>query len=473
MLRLLCLFSIFIFMDIYAREKSNFLIIMADDCTYNDLPVYGGKNAKTPNIDLLAKNGLTFNQSYVATAMCQPARSELYTGLYPFSNGSSWNHSASIPGTRSMPQILGKLGYRVGIAGKVHVKPHSVYPFQYVKGFEKSCVKKETVDHDTKGILEFMKADKPFCQVVCLVEPHVPWTMGDNSKYPVDKIKLPPNIADTPVTRQCFSNYLAEITYMDSQVGDILKALEESGKKDNTIVIFTSEQGSQFPGSKWTNWNTGLHTAFIISQPGKIPQNERTDALIQYADVLPTLVDIAGGSATETFDGTSFKEVLFNNKKTHRTYVYGSHNNVPEGSPYPIRSISNGKYRYIVNLKPDVKYYEKHLMVMEGNTKGRLASMYWRTWVKGAETDPQIKTLHDRYVNRPAEELYHTLNDAYEMNNLAKNIEYAPIKKELKMELEKWMTEIGDPGAVQDTVEAKNAASRGKHIYIPKTKESK
>ena len=59
------------------------------------------------------------------------------------------------------------------------------------------------------------------------------------------------------------------------------------------------------------------------------------------------------------------------------------------------------------------------------------------------------------------------------MNNLAKNIEYAPIKKELKMELEKWMTEIGDPGAVQDTVEAKNAASRGKHIYIPKTKESK
>lgn len=456
-----------------AKEKPNFLIIVADDCTYNDLPLYGGQNAKTPNIDSLAKSGLTFNQSYVATAMCQPCRSELYTGLYPFSNGSSWNHSASIPGTQSIPQVLGQLGYRVGIAGKVHVKPQSVYPFEEVKGFEKSCVKKKTADHDTKGILKFMKADKPFCQVVCLVEPHVPWTMGDASKYPVDKVQLPSNIANTKITRQCFSNYLAEITYMDSQVGDILKTLEESGKKDNTIVIFTSEQGSQFPGSKWTNWNTGLHTAFIASLPGRIPQNERTDALIQYADVLPTLVDIAGGKDSTKFDGTSFKEVLYNGKKTHRKYVYGSHNNVPEGSSYPIRSISNGKFRYIQNLSPDAKYYEKHLMVMKGNTKGRLASMYWRTWVKGAETDAQIKNLHDRYINRPPEELYHTLQDVYEMSNLSKNIEYDPIKKELKAELESWMKESGDPGAAQDTVEAKKAAAKGKHIYKPTMKESK
>ena len=64
-----------------AEKKPNFLIIMADDCTYNDLPVYGGKNAKTPNIDSLVKSGLTFNQAYLATAMCQPARSELYSGL--------------------------------------------------------------------------------------------------------------------------------------------------------------------------------------------------------------------------------------------------------------------------------------------------------------------------------------------------------------------------------------------------------
>ncbi len=81
--------------------------------------------------------------------------------------------------------------------------------------------------------------------------------MGDASAYPPDGLRLPPNIADTPVTREAFSRYLAEITYMDSQVGDILSVLESSGKTDDTLVLFTSEQGAQFPGCKWTNWDTG------------------------------------------------------------------------------------------------------------------------------------------------------------------------------------------------------------------------
>ena len=70
-------------LDIQAEKQVNFLIILADDCTYNDLPIYGGANALTPNIDSLAKEGLTFNQAYVAEAMCAPCRSELYSGLLP------------------------------------------------------------------------------------------------------------------------------------------------------------------------------------------------------------------------------------------------------------------------------------------------------------------------------------------------------------------------------------------------------
>lgn len=100
-----------------AETRPNFLIIMADDCTWNDLPLYGGENAKTPHIDALAARGLTFNQAYVASAMCQPCRAELYTGLYPLSNGCAWNHSASRPDTKSLPHFLRPLGYRVGIAG--------------------------------------------------------------------------------------------------------------------------------------------------------------------------------------------------------------------------------------------------------------------------------------------------------------------------------------------------------------------
>ena len=94
--------------------KPNILIILADDCTYNDLPLYGGLNAKTPNIDRLAREGLTFNQAYVSSSMCQPCRAELYSGLYPMGNGCAWNHSGCRPNIQGMPQMLEKLGYRVG-----------------------------------------------------------------------------------------------------------------------------------------------------------------------------------------------------------------------------------------------------------------------------------------------------------------------------------------------------------------------
>jgi len=101
--------------------RPNFLIALADDCTHNDLPLYGGRNAHAPNIDALARQGLTFNRAYLCMAMCQPCRAELYTGQCPLRNGCAWNHSASRPGTRSLPQHLGKLGYRTGLAGKVHL----------------------------------------------------------------------------------------------------------------------------------------------------------------------------------------------------------------------------------------------------------------------------------------------------------------------------------------------------------------
>ncbi|MEM7013509.1 MAG: sulfatase-like hydrolase/transferase [Verrucomicrobiota bacterium] len=282
-----CLIPIFLLLSAIsaAAEAPNFLIIVGDDCTYNDLPLYGGENAKTPNIDALAARGLTFNQAYLCSSMCQPCRAELYTGQYPMRNGCAWNHSASRKGTKSLPHHLEPLGYRVGLAGKGHVKPAESFPFEKVAGFDPNCVRDPTEAHDLSAIRDFMTSDdeKPFCLVIALVEPHVPWVMGDASQYPPKKIKLPPNIADTPVTREHFADYLAEVTYMDDQIGDILKALKETGEEDNTLVLFTSEQGSQFPGCKWTNWNTGVHTALVAAWPRKIAEGNRTDALVRWS----------------------------------------------------------------------------------------------------------------------------------------------------------------------------------------------
>jgi uncharacterized sulfatase len=453
---------------LHAAEAPNFVIIMADDCTYNDLPIYGGQNAITPNLDRLASQGLTFNHAYLSEAMCQPCRAELYSGQFPLRNGCAWNHSASRPSTRSVPQYLKPLGYRVGLAGKVHVKPEAAFPFEMIGGFDSNCVRDPTRPHDLSGIREFMGRDvnAPYCLVVALVEPHVPWVMGDASRYPARQIKLPPNIADTKRTREDFARYLAEITYMDGQVGEILAAIEDVGQPQNTLVLFTSEQGAQFPGCKWTNWDTGLHTALIARWPGRIAARRRTDALIQYADVLPTLLDAAGSAAPAgALDGSSFLSVLVGEAQQHRQYVYGIHNNVPEGPPYPIRTISDGEFRYIRNLRPEEVYIEKHLMGSTGD--GKLNNPYWATWVWSAWDDPKTYHLVKRYTRRPAEELYCTAEDPFELTNLAADADSVAVKQRLSTELERWMASQGDPGAAEDTREALQASRRGEHLYVP------
>lgn len=448
-----------------ADSPPNVLIIMADDCTHNDLPLYGGRNAKTPNIDALAAQGLTFNRAYLSSAMCQPCRAELFSGRYPMNNGCAWNHSASRPAVTSMPQHLGRLGYRVGIAGKVHVKPQEVFPFEKVGGFDPSCVRNPTRNHKLNEVADFIGREEPFCLVVALVEPHVPWVMGDASAYPPTDLKLPPNIADTQRTREDFGRYLAEITYMDGQVGELLATLEDSGKSKDTLVLFTSEQGSQFPGCKWTNWDTGLHTALIVRWPGRVRAGRRTDALVQYCDVLPTIMDIAGGDSVDELDGVSFRAVLEGAEESNRRFAYGMHNNLPEGPPYPIRTVTDGEFRYIRNLTPNELYIEKHLMGTRGT--GGLNNPYWGTWTWDTQQTPATYRLVKRYMLRPPEQMYHTAKDRYEMINLAEDTSLSQRKQALSAELDRWMKLQGDPGAAQDSMESLEAARKGNHRFFP------
>ncbi|MFN3193236.1 MAG: sulfatase [Aureliella sp.] len=448
--------------------RPNVVILMADDCTFSDLPAYGGINAKTPNLDALARSSLVFNRAYLCSAMCQPCRAELFTGQYPMRNGCAWNHSASRNGVRSLPHFFGDAGYRVGIAGKIHVKPDDVFPFEKVDGFDRSCVRNPTKQHDLSAIRQFISRDKkqPFCLVVALVEPHVPWVMGDASQYPPTEIRLPPNIADTPRTRQDYGKYLAEISYMDGQVGELLEVLEASNESDGTVVVFTSEQGSQFPGCKWTNFDTGVHTALMIRGLGVAEPGSRTDALVQYADLAPTLLDLVGIEASgEEFDGTSFAPVIRGESDQHRDYVYGMHNNVPEGPSYPIRSISDGRFHLIQNLKPDEIYIEKHLMGIKG--EGSLNNPYWGTWVWSSANDSRNYELVKRYMSRPAVQLFDLDRDAYEMSNLVDDPEYGAIKERLQTELERWMETQGDPGIQQDSQSSLQAARQGKHRFFP------
>jgi len=426
------------------KEKPNIIIIMADDLDSRQLSCYGGQNIRTQYIDQLASEGLKFNSIIASEAMCVPTRASLFTGLYPAKHGAYQNHKPVYGRLKSVVHYLNAAGYRVGLTGKDHVtKPSSVFPFDRIGGFEPNCVS-ETDEYSLDSVKSYIQQKDPFCLFVMSINPHTPWTVGDPREFNPSKLKLPAHWVDTDLTREQFCKYLAEIRRLDDQVGDVMKLLTELGKEDNTIVIFLGEQGPQFPGGKWTLFDNGQKSSMIVKWPGKIKARTETDAIVQYEDITPTLVDIAGGKPTGTLDGFSFKGVLLDRTTSHRDFAYGIHNNIPEGPPYPIRSIRDLHYKYIRNLLPDSAYYIKYMMNTE-NTH-----LAWTTWMNKAVGNERAMRLTERISHRPAIELYDLQRDPYELENLAEKPEYRELIKQYASELDKWMTEQGDRGVEMD-----------------------
>jgi N-sulfoglucosamine sulfohydrolase len=429
-------------------NKPNVVIIMADDLDSRQLSCYGGKNLKTTNIDALAAGGLQAH-IYASEAMCIPTRASLLTGKFPLRHGAFQNHKPVYDSLKSVAHYLGDLGYRVALTGKDHMtKPKSVFPFDIIKGFEPNCVA-ATDEYEIDDIRQYITQSKtPYCLFVMSINPHAPWTVGDTTEFNPDNLTLPSHWVDTKVTRRQFMKYLAEVRRLDNQVGDVVKLLKETGQDKNTIVMFLGEQGAQFPGAKWNLWDEGQKAAMIIKWPGFIKPGTKSESLVQYEDITPTLVDIAGGKPVAGLDGKSFLPVISGKSKEARTYVYGIHNNIPEGDPYPIRSIRDKRYKLILNLTPHKPYYNRFMM----NAQRRDPNSVWFSWVDRAADSPQAKAITERFETRPAVEFYDLTADPYELKNLAGNTAYKTQIEQYKKELERWMTEQGDKGAEIDVV---------------------
>lgn len=425
------------------NKQPNIVVFIADDLGSEELGCFGGKNISTPHIDSLASEGLMFTNHFASSAMSMPVRASLFTGLYPMRHGTYQNQKPSYSNIKSITHFLPELGYRVGRTGKQHTTPRSVYNFEEVPGFEINMVS-PTVNFNTNYIRSFIENNiSPFCLFVCSTHPHTPWTWGDASNIDPDKIILPPNLVDNSLTRERYRLYLAEIGALDVEVGAVIDALKKSGKLDNTLILFLGEQGPQFPGAKWTSWNHGLRGAMIARYPKMIASGQTTTAITQYEDILPTLIDFVGGAPIGDLDGKSFLDVLFGKTHTHRDYAYGIHNNIPEGTAYPIRSIQNNSYKLILNLLSDSLYYEQH--VMPDNT-----TSIWYSWSKTAEINQEALFLTNRYLKRPAIEFYDLINDPWELDNIANNQSYSEIIANMKDKLEQWMVEQGDTGVSVD-----------------------
>ena len=413
-------------------KKPNFVFIIADDCTFRDIGCYGGQ-AYTPNIDKLASEGMHFTQCFQAAPMCSPTRHNIYTGLYPVKSGAYPNHTFAKDGTKSVVHYLKPLGYRVALSGKKHISPQEVFPFEYSgKG------NNPDIDAIDKFIDQCKESSTPFCLFACSNEPHSPWNKGDASRYDAAKLKLPPYFVDTKETRENMTRYLAEITYYDWQVGQVLGLLDKYGLAKNTLVIVVSEQGSSFPFGKWTCYDTGLQSAFVARWPGKIKPGTVSDALIEYLDVLPTYIEAAGGTPPAVLDGKSLLAVLLGKTKEHKEYVFGemTTRGIINGSVhFGIRSIRSRRFKYVWNFTPEVQF-------QNACTK----SSIFKSWQAKAASDPDAAEKVRRYEHRPGEELYDVTKDQYEWNNLADDPKYAKVKAGLRNRLIEWMEAMGDKG---------------------------
>jgi uncharacterized sulfatase len=246
-----------------ALAQPNLLLIIADDCTYRDMEVYGGQ-AKTPHLMKLAGEGMKFTRCFQAAPMCSPTRHCLYTGIYPVKSGAYPNHTMAYDWVKSIAHYLQGAGYTTHLSGKTHISPKSVFPFEYSG---------KNNNPDPAVFAQVLKSGaetgKPFLFIATSNEPHTPWNKGDPSKYPPASLKLPPVLVDTPDTREGFSRYLAEITYFDSQVGELVGLLDQSGQRDNTLVIVTADNGMAFLRAKATCYEYGLHVPMVVSWKGR------------------------------------------------------------------------------------------------------------------------------------------------------------------------------------------------------------
>ena len=433
--------------------KPNIVIFIADDLSWHDVGCFGGPtSAKTPNIDRLASEGLKLTGFFSSSSVCSPTRMSLLDGLYPVRSGAYPNHSEVASGTRSLPYYLKQLGYRTACSGKQDFRPAASFPFEDEINFVRDR-KNRCSDLDLPAMEKFIRgvSTNPFCLYVGSHQPHQPWVEGDRSAFDPAKIKVPPYLVDTPETRKELVAYYAAVGYMDSRVGKVLAMLEKTGHVQDTLFLFFSEQGSGVPFAKWTCYTPGTRVAAIARWPGKIQPGTENGAMVQYEDVTPTLVAVAGGNPAKMdtgrpdargqrgFDGTSILDVLLGQASKHRDYVFAQQTTlgiIKATDPYGIRSVCDGRWKLIVNLEPE-------------DTFGNIITdrPMIQSWRKLGESGNAFAARQaSRYIKRPAVELYDLQNDPWQLTNIADDAQNAPTIARLRAQLEAWMKQQGDEG---------------------------
>ena len=335
-------------------EKTNVIVIMADDIGYECYGTYGGTSYATPNIDRLAANGIRFNHCY-SQPLCTPSRVKIMTGMSNVHNYAAF--SILKKNARTFGHMMRDAGYRTAVAGKwqlygaEHYKPEfrAKGALPQDMGFERHCLWQVdklgsrywgptvTIDGQLKKFNEVIYGPDVYCQF--LID-----RMEEFKDQPfflyfpmvlVHSPFLPTPDSEDRKSKDKQQNFGDMVTYMDKLIGRIVDKTTELGIAEKTLILVTGDNGThksltsmmgdvEVKGGKGLPTDAGTRVALVASQPGTIPKGVVTNRLIEFSDFLPTIAEASGANVPEDHDGVSFLPELHgdNSKPRDPIYIY-------------------------------------------------------------------------------------------------------------------------------------------------------
>ncbi|TDD71011.1 sulfatase [Jiangella aurantiaca] len=407
-------------------ERPNVVLVHGHDIG-RFLSCHGRASVPSPNLEAFADGAVVFDNAFSTAPLCTPARSSLFTGMSPHVNGlmglahDAWRYRHSV---RTMPEVLSRYGYDSALVGLQHEHPDpTVLGFGEVRGMG-FLPRAWPVAEEAAAWLQDRPADgAPFLLTVGMWEAHRPWRPEDYEFADPTMVDVPAFLPDNEHTREDLAGFHGAIRQFDAAVGHLLRAIDAHPVRANTLVIVTTDHGAALPRAKGTLYDPGVEVALVIRPPaawGTTPA--RTTTMVSHLDILPTLVELAGGGPRPEWEGRSLvpdlrgvapdeERELFFEKTYHDRYD-------------PIRAVRTGRHKLIRNF-----------------ADGPLLTL-----AKDLEESPTRRGMGDAHLApRPALELYDLLADPAERTNLAGEPAYQPVLADLEARLDSWMKATADP----------------------------
>jgi len=421
------------------KDQPNILFCLADDWSWPYASIAGDKVVKTPTFDRVARQGVLFTNAFVTAPSCTPSRGAILTGQWHWRLEEGGNLWGTLPAKFSVyPDLLEQAGYHVGYTRK------GWGPGQ----FEPGGRTRNPAGPLYKTFEQFLKdrpKGKPFCFWFGSNDPHRPykWRSGVDSGMNPQDVRVPAFLPDCETVRIDICDYYWEIQRFDSEVGQLLKILEENGELDNTLVVMSGDNGMPFPRGKSNLYDSGTNVPLAVRWPERVKGGRTVEDFISLSDLAPTFLEAAGLKPTTDMTARSFLDILTSDKSgridpQRDKVVTGKERHAwvrKDGLGYPMRAIRTYDFLYIRNFKPDRwpagdpdTTGFRDPPGQYGDTDGSPSKDYM---IENRD-DPKVKTLFElAFQKRPAEELYDLRKDPAQLQNVAGRAEYAQAKEKL------------------------------------------